>query len=174
MLSIPVIYISWRSLKSARNHGFYRFVSWECIVWLFVDNAPVWFNQPGSWYQLISWILLILCVYPVTAGIVEFKKFKREKELRQDSSLFSFERTTQLITTGIFRVIRHPMYASLVWLTWGIFFKKPGWINLIVSIISTLFLILTMRMEEIENLRYFGEPYRQFMKRTKRFIPFIF
>ena len=41
LLSIPVLIISWRSVLSFKNHGFYRFFSWEAILWLAVRNYPV-------------------------------------------------------------------------------------------------------------------------------------
>jgi hypothetical protein len=48
ILSIPVILISWRSLLSFRNHGFYRFFAWESILWLVVSNWRYWFVNPAG------------------------------------------------------------------------------------------------------------------------------
>lgn len=38
---------------------------------------------------------------------------------RHDETLMSFEKTTALVTTGIYRRIRHPLYGSLLFLAWG-------------------------------------------------------
>jgi protein-S-isoprenylcysteine O-methyltransferase Ste14 len=38
----------------------------------------------------------------------------------------------------------------------------------------TFFLLLTARIEEAENLRFFGAAYTEYMKRTKKFIPYLF
>ena len=38
ILSFPVIILSWRTLFSVKSHGFYRFFSWECIIWIFNLN----------------------------------------------------------------------------------------------------------------------------------------
>jgi protein-S-isoprenylcysteine O-methyltransferase Ste14 len=35
-------------------------------------------------------------------------------------------------------------------------------------------LIITAKKEEIENIQYFGEKYREYMKHTTMFVPFIF
>lgn len=78
-----------------------------------------------------------------------------------------------LITTGVYWYIRHPMYASLLYLTWGIAFKNPSVIIVIFAEATTIFLYLTVRVEERENLSYFGEEYRQYMKRTRRFVPWL-
>jgi hypothetical protein len=43
--------------------------------------------------------------------------------------LLYFEKTTQLVTTGVFKYIRHPLYSSLLLLAWGVFFKHPSWVG---------------------------------------------
>jgi len=37
-----------------------------------------------------------------------------------------------------------------------------------------VFLYVTARVEERENIERFGEQYRQYMKKSRMFIPFIF
>ena len=78
-----------------------------------------------------------------------------------------------MVTTGVFRYIRHPLYTSLLLLTWGVCFKQIDMAALSCALISTLFLWLTARRDEAECLAHFGEPYRQYMWRSKRFIPFL-
>lgn len=92
---------------------------------------------------------------------------------RTDGSLYDFEKTTELIETGIFKYVRHPLYGSLIFLTWGIFLKNIDLLISIVSLISTIFLILTALIEEKEDIRYFGNGYLEYMKRTKMFVPFL-
>ena len=89
-------------------------------------------------------------------------------------SLLGFEKTTTLVTTGIFRYIRHPLYSSLLLLTWGIFFKSPSAIGIFLASASTLFLVATARADEAECIQFFGAPYREYMRRTKMFIPYLF
>ena len=66
------------------------------------------------------------------------------------------------------------MYSSLLFLAWGIFFKAPSWIGGLLALASTLSLVIAARMEEVENVHFFGDVYREYMKRTKMFIPFLF
>ena len=93
---------------------------------------------------------------------------------RQDETLFEFEKTTALVTGGIYRYIRHPLYSSLLLLAWGIFFKRPDLTGLLLAPTASLFLIVTASIEEQENIRYFGQAYQEYMKRTRKFIPFLF
>jgi protein-S-isoprenylcysteine O-methyltransferase Ste14 len=45
---------------------------------------------------------------------------------------------------------------------------------LLVSLVSTVFLYLTALFDEKECIDYFGTAYREYMKRSKMFIPFLF
>ena len=40
--------------------------------------------------------------------------------------------------------------------------------------LATLFLIATARADEAECIPYFGQSYREYMKKTKMFIPLLF
>lgn len=171
-LSIPIIYISWRSIFSLKNHGFYRFIAWECILWLIVSNITFWFKDWYSIPQLVSWFCLIFSIPLLIFGVIKMKTTGKQDQNR-DSSLYQFEKTTKLIESGIFRYIRHPLYGSLLFLTWGVFFKNMGSILFGVSIISSIALFLTAKMEEKENIRYFGDSYLEYKKRSKMFIPFL-
>ncbi len=172
--SIPVVWISWRSIRSVKNHGFYRFLAWECILWLFILQVSVWFRQPLAWHQVISWVLLFGCCYPVLDGVYQLKKAGKANKNRDDSSLYTFESTTRLVTTGIFRYIRHPMYSSLMILAWGIAMKQPTIHALLVALLANVLVVLTGIMEEAEDIAFFGDSYREYMKKTKRFVPWIF
>jgi protein-S-isoprenylcysteine O-methyltransferase Ste14 len=172
LLTIPIAAISWRSLTSLKNHGLYRFISWECILWLVISNIGYWFKDAFSINQIISWILLFAAFYPLITGVYIMKKAGKVDKNR-DSSLYRFEKTSEVIETGIFKYIRHPLYCSLLLLTWGVFFKHIDYVLLIISVVSTIALFLTARMEEKENIRYFGNQYQEYMKRTKMLIPFV-
>lgn len=173
ILSLPVILLSAKSLLTPRSHGFYRFFSWECILWIFAFNYKFWFVEPFGIYQIFSWLFLIISTYLVFAGVIQLKKAKNITSIREDKTLFEFERTSELVASGIFGYIRHPMYSSLLFLTWGILLKNPTLQLIFVAGLSTVFLYFTARTDEKECLDYFGESYRNYMKQTTRFIPFV-
>jgi protein-S-isoprenylcysteine O-methyltransferase Ste14 len=174
ILSIPVVIISWRSLKNFRSHGFYRFFSWECILWLFASNYKYWFIHPFSPNQIVSWILLVLASIVVILGAHKMRMEGKADKSRDDKNLYGFEKTTKLITNGIFKYIRHPLYASLLYLTWGICFKHITLLHCIISNFSSVFLYITARFDEKECLGYFGDAYKIYMQKSKMFIPYFF
>jgi protein-S-isoprenylcysteine O-methyltransferase Ste14 len=152
----------------ARPHPYRitRFLAFEGIISLLFLNARVWFSDPFSIQQVFSWILLIGSI--VLAGDA-FWLIKSRGEPMGD-----FEDTTRLITGGIYRFIRHPLYASLILLALGAFLKDPSPLGVFLAAAVGLGAFLTARIEERFNLERFGDAYRDYMERTKRFIPFVF
>ena len=174
VLSVGLIYISRHSLRAPRSHGFYRFFAWEFIAALFLLNVDVWFRAPGSWHQLISWFLLIVSIVPLAFGIRSLvAQGKPVKQREGEPQLLAFEKTSALVTTGIYHYIRHPLYSSLLFLTWGIFFKAPSGLGLLLALAATGCLVATARADEAECLRFFGPVYQAYMKQSKMFVPFV-
>ena len=85
----------------------------------------------------------------------------------------TFENTVHLVDVGLYRFIRHPMYASLLFLAWGAFFKHPAVLSFFLVVLTTAFLVATAKVEEKENLRFFGKSYLNYCRRSKMFIPFV-
>ena len=93
---------------------------------------------------------------------------------RGDASLLAFEKTSTLVTTGIYHYIRHPLYSSLLILAWGVFFKDPSWPGTLLALAATVTLIATAMADEAECTRFFGPAYTDYMKKTRMFVPFLF
>jgi len=168
-----LIFVSRRTILSFRSHGFYRFLAWEAITALIFWNLPYWFSWPLSAMQLISWIVLIASLFVLWQGVSLLRRVKRSGR-RHDKELYDFERTSELVTSGIYRYIRHPLYASLLYLAIGACLKDVSWISVILLIMAVIALYATARSDEKECIEFFGQEYKDYMEGTKRFIPFIF
>jgi protein-S-isoprenylcysteine O-methyltransferase Ste14 len=174
ILSIPVVFFSLRNILHPKSHGFFRFFGWEGMVWLFVSNHRYWFIQPFSVLQIISWLLLLVSIYLVSfGGLFLLRKGKPSSE-REDKHLFGFEKTTKLVDTGVFKLIRHPLYASLIYLSWGILLKNITIPLFLITLVCSLLFYLTALHDEKECIIYFGDKYSKYMKNSKMFIPYIF
>ena len=79
-----------------------------------------------------------------------------------------------VVEVGAYRYIRHPLYASLIFFAWGVFFKGFDIISGLLTITTTIFMITTAYYEEKYNIKHFGEEYIKYMERTKMFIPYIY
>ena len=75
---------------------------------------------------------------------------------------------------SVYRFIRHPMYASVLALVWGVFLKGTSAIGLGLALGASGFLVATAVAEERgENLARFGAAYAAYMRTTRRFVPFL-
>lgn len=175
LASAVIVYISKASLRNPRSHGFYRFFAWEAILALFLLNVEYWFWNPFSLPQIFSWIFLIASAILVVHAVHLLRMMgKPTAQRNDDEATIGFEKTTNLVVVGAYKYIRHPMYSSLLFLTWGVFFKNPSWSSGILALAATGFLVATGKVEEAEDVRFFGTSYQDYIKQTKMFIPFLF
>ncbi|HNY15036.1 MAG TPA: isoprenylcysteine carboxylmethyltransferase family protein [Bacteroidales bacterium] len=165
--TILIMAFSWFfSLREKRYHGIARFFSFESIFILLLLNLKVWFKNPFSAYQVISWIFLFASIYPGIAGFLTLHRKGSPEENH-------IERTTVLVKTGIYKYIRHPLYCSLFLLGTGIVFKEPARFQLLLGAINLLAVYFTARMEEKEMIKKFGPEYIEYMHGTRMFIPYV-
>lgn len=161
-----ILLISRPVLRRPGSHGYYRTFAFILILALILWVIDRWFADPFSPLHILSWVLLFAALFLVVTGFAHL--------LRRGRPQGSFEDTTVLVTSGVYRFIRHPLYASLLYLAWGAFLKQPGWVSAALVIAATFFLWHTARAEEAENLAHFGPEYADYMRRSRRFVPFVF
>lgn len=171
--TVILAYISRASLRVPKSHGFYRFFAWELMLVLIVLNIDGWYGAPLTPDQIVCEILMNISLLLVIIGYLSLFLFGQHDANRNDAPLLLIEKTTVLVTNGIYRYIRHPIYSSLIFLDWGLFFKQMSWLSGIIALIACVLLVLTTLAEENESIRYFGAQYREYMKRTKLFVPFL-
>ena len=164
--TILILLFSWfLSIKYKRYHGIVRFFAFESIFILVLLNFRVWFVNPFSLLQLVSWVLLFLSIWVVITGYLLLRG-----KGKPDSN---FENTSLLVKSGIYGYIRHPLYLSVFLLGTGVMLKNPETFQLILAFINLIAVYFTARIEEHEMIAKFGDDYRLYMTETKMFIPFI-
>jgi len=156
----------WFSIRERRFHGIPRFFGFSGILFLTWFNYRFWFEDAFSFRQIISWLLLCLSLYYVGSALYFYIKYAKPAGMPENA--------TRLISKGIYRYLRHPMYGSLIFLSLGVFLKHP---DLRSSILTTFCLVafyITALVEEGEMIEKFGSDYEQYRKSTGMFIPKIF
>jgi protein-S-isoprenylcysteine O-methyltransferase Ste14 len=174
VVSGGLLTVSRKGLSVPRSHGFYRFFAWEAILALVLVNSGSWFSDPFSVFQIVSWIFLMVSLLLLAQGLSLILRIGKPDANRKDETLLPFEKTSVLITAGLYRYIRHPLYGSLLFLAWGAFLKHPAWYSECLVAAATICLIATAKADEAECLRHFGSPYLEYTSRTKMFIPYLF
>jgi len=173
-LSVGIVSISWKSLKNRRSHGFFRFFAFELILILILMNIDYWLERPFAAQQIASWILLTASLSLAIHAFFLFISLGKSGSPDGQSANLRFENTTQLVTTGAYGYIRHPMYCSLLLFAWGAFLKDASVFAAVAALFSSVLLYATARVEERENIQRFGGEYEAYMKKTKMFLPYLF
>jgi protein-S-isoprenylcysteine O-methyltransferase Ste14 len=155
----------WFTLHRPHAHRGYRFVAFECVLALIFLQVEHWFLDPLRATQVLSWILLTTSLY---LAIAAYRLLSS-----QGAPAGDLEATTQLVTSGVYRWIRHPLYASLIYLGWGAALKQISLLSVSILLLLCIAVYLTARVEERTNLEQFGDAYREYMRRTKMFIPLV-
>lgn len=81
----------------------------------------------------------------------------------------------KLVSAGLYRFIRHPMYASFLLIALAQAFLLPNWVAGMSGLIGfAVLFFMRVHVEERMMLDNFGDEYRAYSSRTKRIIPYIY
>jgi len=77
----------------------------------------------------------------------------------------------KLVTNGIYRYIRHPLYTvgSSLFVSFGM--MADNWLIAALGILTFILMAIRTPKEEANLIEKFGDEYREYMKRTGRFFP---
>jgi protein-S-isoprenylcysteine O-methyltransferase Ste14 len=79
---------------------------------------------------------------------------------------------SSLITTGIYKYIRHPMYLSVLTTMFSFVLSTANLLEILLFISLLLVLLLKAKREESLWLEH-DEKYKRYKERTKLFLPFV-
>ena len=81
-------------------------------------------------------------------------------------------KNNDLVTTGIYGYIRHPIYAAFLYITTGMIVIYGNILLFILPLIFWVLLTITMeKTEEVWLIDLYGDDYINYSKKVNRFIP---
>ncbi len=78
-----------------------------------------------------------------------------------------------LVKDGPYKYIRHPMYTSVLTASLGMFLSNMNSLTIIYYVFLSIVLFLKINYEEKLLRKAFGD-YREYERKTKRLIPFLY
>jgi protein-S-isoprenylcysteine O-methyltransferase Ste14 len=144
------------------------------LTGLLGKNYPVLdpFSHPGGHLALVllglahsAWAMAFL--HLITNGLIFFGLFTMY------SGWMKIHRATdnQLVTDGIYRLIRHPQYAGLFLVTIGFIIQWPSLTTLVMWPVLIFAYFKLAKREERELEAKFGEEYLRYRRRVPAFFP---
>jgi len=133
---------------------------------LFVGQVILCFlsyNTDGlTWLSYFGWITLVVSL---VLGMVSRRTFEKKGGAPDKKDWL---RTTVVVKTGIYRIVRHPMYLSFMLTSAALLFISQHWLSILFGIPVIAFLYYTMAAEEKINIKEFGNDYIQYMQKVPR------
>ncbi|WP_421751458.1 methyltransferase family protein [Croceimicrobium sp.] len=128
------------------------------VDWLQAVKIPDLMLWPAQLAMIIGILEVIWALKQMGRYLSPFPKPKADAEL---------------ITWGVFGLVRHPIYSGIILFAagFGIYFRDP--FQILMAGVLALFFYFKSRYEE-KNLRAYFPNYASYQKRTGRFIPNLF
>ena len=181
VLAASVVMIAIRAPHGQRSRGLKVATSRKgALEVALLVLASVGFFVPLIWIAsgLLSFADFPLHLAPLVAGVACLAAglwlfHRSHADLGTNWSVtLEIREQHRLVTGGVYRRIRHPMYSSLLLYSIGQLLALPNWLAgpSYLLTFGTLFL-LRFHAEEAMLLERFGDEYRAYMSRTKRLVP---
>ncbi|MGB8213444.1 MAG: isoprenylcysteine carboxylmethyltransferase family protein [Anaerolineales bacterium] len=118
----------------------------------------------------------ILCFWTgsaVTAAGLLFSAWARRHLGRNWSQAVTIKESHELITSGPYALVRHPIYTGLLLGFVGTAVALGQWRGLLAVALVFVVLWRKLRLEEKCMLAQFGEPYEAYSRRVAALVPYI-
>lgn len=148
-------------------------VGWTLVILCWILQ-PLWVRGPGSWYGVqaalvhpAAWVAgVVLIVLGYAATLWCYAAMGAAWRIGIDE-----KGTSKLVQVGPYRRIRHPIYGFQMTMLIGAALLLPTWISFAILVIHYVCATIKAVDEERHLTGVFGAEYREFIKRTGRFLP---
>ena len=122
-------------------------------------GLPEWVRWLGVGMGLLSTLGIYWLFSSIGSGITPTSATRKEHKL---------------VTHGIYHYIRHPLYTfgSSMFVAFGM--MADSWFIAALGILTFILMAIRTPKEEANLIEKFGDEYREYMKRTGRFLPKLF
>lgn len=130
-------------------------IIFACIL-LFYRNLII------EYFDYLGWILLVLSLYFALAPVYIFKK---KADVPKGKS---YIHTKVIVDDGVFGIVRHPQYLSMLLVEIGLVLIVQHWLILIFSIVCFVLTYYGILKQDRILVRKFKDYYVNYMKKVPR------
>ncbi|MCW4002028.1 MAG: isoprenylcysteine carboxylmethyltransferase family protein [Candidatus Bathyarchaeota archaeon] len=111
-----------------------------------------------------------------------YLRFKARLDLKKKAGFSSLGSTARLqiveghrlLTDGLYKHVRHPIYLAETLRNFGFVLIFSSIYGVLFIGIGTILLLFRIRIEEKMLVEAFGEDYKEYQRKTKKLIPYIY
>jgi protein-S-isoprenylcysteine O-methyltransferase Ste14 len=148
----------------------------ELIILLVLSLALLWFlpfadrrNILTLNHQYWRYFGLLLCVAGIIVRLLALKALGK-----QFSAYVTLQPDHRLVQHGIYAIIRHPLYLSLLLLPAGVALVFASYLALPILLLAAAFVFDRIRKEERLLATHFPTEFGRYKLRTRRLVPGVF
>ena len=181
------------NLVAAVHLGAILVLEWRGFPGKAAFDLPLWLHAPMAAVQIAGWVLLFVALVQYDLGrfgglaqarvIVHRRGTGRgggrraggygpmagaAEELPAPPPDIPQARLEPLVTHGVHRYVRHPLYTAMFLVFWGRAFDEAA---LMTAAWATLYLVIGTRFEERKLLEIYGADYARYSAAVPRFLP---
>lgn len=136
------------------------------VVWYYASLEKPSLNPEESMpVRILSMVLM-------GSGFYLLLKTMQSMTLAEFIGLRS-ETRPELKTDGLYELVRHPMYFSIIIMLFGGLMYAPSYAYLLSACITLVYIYVGASLEEKRLLKQFGKQYEKYRDKTPMLIPFI-
>jgi protein-S-isoprenylcysteine O-methyltransferase Ste14 len=149
-------------MKQWMKGGFLYYIAGALLVLVY---SLLWFLDTPTGVQLLRYvggaILVVGIILIILPRFVFRSKGKPEKEK-------DWVETTVVVDTGIYAVVRHPLYLGWLFMYVALILLSQHWLTVIIGIPGMVCVYLISRQEDQRLIEKFGDEYKDYMQKVPR------
>ena len=138
-------------------------------LWLFLpygDRRGVLVFSAEDWVRYVGLMLAVAGMAVRVLGLRELG--------RQFSIYVTLQKDHKLVQSGIYGVLRHPLYLGVIFAMVGIALVFRSWLIIPGSVLVIAFVLARISREEKLLADHFKEEFAAYRRRTWRLVPYIY
>ena|GEM_PF-1867987 len=166
---VTTLYCLWWLVGSARKKRADEVCQSLAVGGLFVGWLLGWTSLrlfDLEWLQTLGWVTIGIASVTLILTVV----FMHAKGKPGSANV---EKTTRLVATGPFAVIRHPLYAATAWWSVGAFFIHQSLLAAITCLTTSVLAYMAARLAAPHLAEKFGPDYAAYAGKVPRFNPLV-
>ncbi len=115
--------------------------------------------------DILAYIGLFIWVLSAVFGIVPIYTFRRKGGVPEGQS---YMKTTKLVDTGLYSIVRHPQYLAGLLLIIALMLTTQHWLSLVAGIIAFAAFYFDTLRADTRLIEKFGDDYRHYVEKVPR------